>query len=717
MRGHPCPHCGNFLVPRLAKGGQVPDSEFVRCANPIHPPYFYRYPPNVTNPSPTTFTTTTATTATTMPPQAYTFPAHASSNPTVPTPAVPTHAQPQVNSKPPCEAYSHDGRRCTSTRIDRGCPRKMCRKHCVAVGLCTLRSHAKHQETKERNKPYARVPTIASTSASRLSSATATGLSRATATAGSPIAPADPWMGWDASFDEIRDSVTLPLRILEENSLRERERAADAEREFDNLIGFRSSPELSVEEELALMEQDDISLALRLSAEEHRPPMSSILPSPSPLPAPGSSHLRLRSLSPSPDLPESVAAALAASQVFVPLPTEEPRRRRRQPAASTANKRRPQSQVQITTQLNETWMAINGASPAPSPATTLPSSTVFHVRNGGSRRPFADKSQIERFILVFLTGAAPCILSVDASGIKSPRWPTYILSADDKTLAELASELLDSDGFPVTQLDLFLHRQRVWIGIDRDYPHTVSTGDVLILRRRGVHGPQDQTTIDKFLAPDAPAHLRYNLPRERAAIRNALKDVITVDSDSDVELPEVARQGKGRKGKGKRKARSGDDDEVLVLSPRRPRLNIQTSGLIVPSTSTTNSSAASPPPSALFLRSASTTSSMSEPPTPLEDFIQLPERNAWPSGMYTIDVVAGFLRIESDAVTGTLPSRFNQVFGGTWTNSTWYYNLKMWKTASEGLKHAILAAGRTSEGSWSVFREKYREEREVIDLT
>ncbi|KAJ7164111.1 hypothetical protein C8R46DRAFT_1220622 [Mycena filopes] len=31
-QGHPCPHCHNFLVPKVAKSGQAPDTEYVQVS-------------------------------------------------------------------------------------------------------------------------------------------------------------------------------------------------------------------------------------------------------------------------------------------------------------------------------------------------------------------------------------------------------------------------------------------------------------------------------------------------------------------------------------------------------------------------------------------------------------------------------------------------------------------------------------------------------------
>ncbi|KAJ7188079.1 hypothetical protein C8R46DRAFT_1023557 [Mycena filopes] len=650
-QGHPCPHCHNFLVPKVAKGGQAPHTEYVRCTHPSHAPYFYRFAPALPAPAP----------APPAPPSG---------------PPAPPSAPPAPPAPPSVCAYTADGSACKNGRIDPGCSRHMCRKHCNMTGACSLRPHEKQRLAKASKGKTGIAPRI-------------------TLFPPIPSVPAPPSPSLATMFTESIAEANRPLQLLEQRATWDRQRLEEEERAFEESIGF-NDPDLSLEDELAQYEQRernalkdqeraDMALAVRLSQEEHStlspPPaqpsagparLQSLSPhllfASSPPPAtPSAGPSRLRSLSLSPDLPASLAASVSASYIHVPSPSlgravapdvlEKPVPRRRQQAASAPSRPRV-PQVRITTQLNDTWMSLNGGSESPtspslappSPSLAPPSSSFLHVRGGSTRRPFANARQVERFTLVFLTGAAPYILSVDASQIRSPRFPVYQLSADTKTQETLRSELQDDEGFPITQLDMYLTRQRLWLGIDIDYVHTVSTDSFLILRRRGVHGPDDDKTIEAFLEQPSPAHLRYNLPAERAAVRASLKSkaAIIIDSDSEVEVVEE-RRGKGR---GKRVVDNDNDKSQSLSRPsRRPRLSINTA---IARDADISSSASSVPPSALFTAS-STPSTASRPSTPsvdvdIDTLIELPVKRRSPAH--------GFRRATGDESQGAIRGGF-----------------------------------------------------------
>ncbi|KAJ7926301.1 hypothetical protein B0H13DRAFT_1972781 [Mycena leptocephala] len=187
--------------------------------------------------------------------------------------------------------------------------------------------------------------------------------------------PADPW---HLSFDDILTNVTRPLRLLSEYQAQEEARAAEKGQLLDIAVGMvPDSPELSVEDELMrCIEQDDRAFAFRLS-EELNGTNGDLFP-------PHLLRLRLR--------------ALPLSRATAPDATGTNKRPcQRLGAASAVAKRRPTLSFNITAQMNQTWMSQNGSgstssssqTPSPSQA-TLPPSTVFHVRQGGSCRQFAD---------------------------------------------------------------------------------------------------------------------------------------------------------------------------------------------------------------------------------------------------------------------------------------------------------------------------------------
>ncbi|KAJ7869369.1 hypothetical protein B0H13DRAFT_2063290 [Mycena leptocephala] len=349
--------------------------------------------------------------------------------------------------------------------------------------------------------------------------------------------PADPW---HLSFDDI----------LTDYQAQEEARAAEEGRLLDIAV------ELSVEDELMRrMEQDDRAFA--------------------PLPA--------------------------LSRATAPDATGTNKRPcQRLGAASAVAKRRPTPSFNITTQMNQTWMSQNGSgstssssqTPPPSQATPLPS-TVFHVRQGGSRRQFADP------------------------------------------------------------------------------------------------------------------HLRYNLKAERTAVRmtlNAIRGntpliILDSDSDNEMEVSAVTAAPTSRKRRIKR------EDDALSRAPQRPRLAINTdvvsAGCAPPLSAFSTDS---PPPSALSLYSPSL-SSASEPATPLEPSEPSAPALKWPGGMYTVDIVDGILRMDSQELAGmNRGPRFIHVFKRPYKSATYDDNVRRWKSASSELQRRSLAAGRTEDGLWSMFR-------------
>ncbi|KAJ7015994.1 hypothetical protein C8F04DRAFT_1203938 [Mycena alexandri] len=162
-----------------------------------------------------------------------------------------------------------------------------------------------------------------------------------------------------------------------------------------------------------------------------------------------------------------------------------------------------------------------------------------------------------------------------------------------------------------------------------------------------------------------------------------------------------------------RKRRIKSEDDTL-RPPQRPRLAINTDididiGGTMPRSATTTDS---PPPSALSLFSP-TLSSASEPSTPIE--ASTPALR-WPAGMYTVDVVDGFLRMDSEKLAGmNRAARFVHVYQRLYKSSTYDDNVNRWKAASSKLQSRSLNAGRTKEGLWTMFRSRLNAELEGMD--
>ncbi|KAJ7487332.1 hypothetical protein B0H11DRAFT_2012127 [Mycena galericulata] len=695
-----CPHCGSYLIPQVAKGGQAPGSTYIRCANHT-PPYFMRLSPM------------------------------AGPLPSVSKPAGPMLAPPIQSSstgttelKPAC-AWQFG---CISSRVPRLCTHKMCKKHCNLTGVCDLGPHERARKEKLREA--------------------------AATQPAPPSAPSAPQPNYDPLLQIARSlsyETLRPLHALQDWQTAHNSQIVAQNRMLDTAIGGFDppSPGLTVEEELQRQleqEASDHALALRLSQEEARSlreaDVSRIgLPSPSPPPIAGPS--RLRSLTVSPNLPPTLlslpppahgrAAAPADARLpgteglaIFPFPARDratalavtgpkpPRRRVQAPSVQSKNR-----QLNITTQLNDTWMSVGSQSSSTevTPVTSVRrDSDLLHIRQGPGRRPFADRRQIQRFTLLFFTGGdEPILLSVDGSDLSG--WPSYQLADDEKTLEALRADKtlagLDTD---LHQLDMFLHRQRMWMGIDINHLHTVSTDCILILRPRGIRGPNDTKIISTFLPEEAPAHLRYNLPRERAAVRATLKERSSTkednDSDSDVEIVTSVGLQKGKK----REPVRDCDSEAAPRPRQRPRLSITTT---IPARGSSSAPITidSPPPSALSLTSVGRSSSLSSmPSSPIPSSAtdrhgrrrQQGVKPSWPYGMYVVDMAQGFIDMDSPAFkTQRLHrgERFTRVFKATYKPSTYDNQFQLWTRASDELKDEAVKAGRSPAGLWSIFRK------------
>ncbi|KAJ7693043.1 hypothetical protein B0H17DRAFT_1200108 [Mycena rosella] len=250
------------------------------------------------------------------------------------------------------------------------------------------------------------------------------------------------------------------------------------------------------------------------------------------------------------------------------------------------------------------------------------------------------------------------------------------------------------------KLDVLLHKQRVWMGINITFVHTVSTDSVVMLRRRGTPGQHEDKMIQKFISDDSAAHLRLNLHQERAAVRTTTKarGLITVDdSDSDIEVikePKVSR---------KRDYRA---DGSPPLRRQRRRLSV----LSVDSPVATMDD--SPQPSTISL--VSPTSSFPSTPSPSPAVLDLSKSPPpWPHGMFVVDVVGGMLKM--DTLSGNRAMRFGQAFSrAEYKPSTYDDQVRKWRGASATLKQSAPDAERSSGGLWSTFaRRAAQEARDV----
>ncbi|KAF7356124.1 hypothetical protein MVEN_00943000 [Mycena venus] len=663
--GVKCPLCANLLAIKLAKGGDMPGSRYVQCKNVLHPTniFFYRLDaPTLTAPPP--------------------MPTSSTSTPSL--------SSASTTAKPQCSAIPW----CGSTRIDAGCPRVMCRKHCNKAGPCPLQAHEKERLRKEREKREKEVSTLPplpnSTSVSRM-------------------------MGGDFSTSEEWMSASLrPIQAFEHFQQREQEygNSVVEMRRLDNLYGVKSpTPETeTVREWFDRQDREDaeLELGVRLSLAHPQPGSQEAGPSlrlPSPIQRVG----HLRSLSTSPEPPAQLfptlssfrsspapptqplptpslgqARALATSVQRSPPPPDPPALGRANALDATAPRSR------ITTQMNDDWLRANGgpqilgSSPQPVSRPTL------HVKRVVSRREFADPRQVQRFTVVYFDeDQQPAKARVVD---ECPKWPTYTF--DPATLAKMGKDIFE--------LELYSSAHGVWIGIDINYVHLVSTDCVILLRRTGIHGLDEDKTISTFMNKSNPPHIRYNLHGERATVRADYKkkvEIVISDSDSDADSDvQVIRTTLKRPIK-----------QEKPSPPRsRPRLMIDTSPrAISPALSSATSST---PFSALSVISSASTPQTTPPLSPMLPLSPTLSSQAWPHGMFAVDMVHGFMQMSSDELKSIPQSqRFRQVFGQEYHKSTYGDQTRFWKLAKDKhfkLAQAALDAQRTPAGLWSVLRRR-----------
>ncbi|KAJ7497861.1 hypothetical protein B0H11DRAFT_2189956 [Mycena galericulata] len=681
-----CPLCGNYLQVRHAVGGKVPNSNSIRCDNPHSTgrPYMYRFPPS-------------ATPAPSLPSNNVSSTSSASTRlPAVPAPAVPQSEE--------LETVRCAHTNCISKRVDSGCSRRMCRKHCIKRGpKCTLWAHEKHRLELEKKKG------LQSISSTAPSVAVSAAQSTAAVSTIPPIALSvgndDIWDAFNAFTDSVGQAAQAPLRAIEEYRAGEDRRIAHEKQSLDAAVRWSAIERMDQEEA-------DMELSIQQARAEAAspplllPPSSSSLQGTSSAPSPS-----LRMLSLSPSFPTTLLLpAPALGQAFAPNApgATSLRPRKRVPAASIPKPSNAPPPLKITTQMNADWMASNGGPPIQGRSTgsNVPGPSTFHVKRTVSRRPYADLRQIQRFTLVYFDSDAipPTIIVVD----DCPRWPTYVLT----------TEMLKGLGRDIYDLDRFSPDHGVWIGINANYVHEVSTDCVVILRRRGIRGLREDETIQTFFPSKGnPAHLRYNLTGERSALRAQYKQkgkqagkegtdryFVVSDSDSNTDVEVVADL---REVSTSRK-RQLNQDPGSSPARRRPRLFINTSPLII---SDSPPSSSAPSSSALYPASRSVASTPATTPPP--------SAHVWPYGMHTVDMAAGFLRMDEDELAGIpMPMRFKLVFDATFHSSTYSDNRRLWLKASKvspSLRQRFVDAGRTPRGLWSAFRAQLREELEVAE--
>ncbi|KAJ7069022.1 hypothetical protein B0H15DRAFT_807275 [Mycena belliarum] len=474
-----------------------------------------------------------------------------------------------------------------------------------------------------------------------------------------------PLAAFDNVLEDIRNEFVLdPILALESYRQKEAQKLAVLTNRLDSLPGVSTpspSPDISLEEALdaalARQEENDLREAMHQSTiPQSSAPFPSLFCSPSPTPT-GSIGPHLRHLSPSPDFPAQ------------PLLDDYPRsqQRVRSSAAST------QPSLQITKQLNNDWLS------------AVPTDTLHIAPTGGGRRPFKKTLAVRRFLLVYFdkANAAPQQRFVT----ECPDWPSWQLSTAVGTLASLGETL--------TRIEHYTTTFRTWIQVPLDFVHELTTDCVVLLRRHGVRGVDEASTIERFFPQAEPSHIRYGLSQERAAVRKTYKasktEVFDISSDSEdaVEIVKVKRRKRiDSPARPSQRRRISLDTTVVVnrVSPSSSSSTLWTPyNLSTPDTT--------PPPS---------TSLLSFSPSPPS----LSATQRWPASEYVIDMVEGFKQMASQELSHMpVGRRFRKIYGNlrVYKQQTYSDQVRRWMSATEDQRKAARDAGRTKEGLWSTF--------------
>ncbi|KAJ7738663.1 hypothetical protein DFH07DRAFT_778948 [Mycena maculata] len=485
-----------------------------------------------------------------------------------------------------------------------------------------------------------------------------------------PLRALDDWQ-WEEDFQRQQAEHALDMRL--EDGLRQRQ----ADRAFNHQLGQLGLSPSPVTEtpnqrfEREAREDADLQQAVELSLRH---------------PSPAASTSQLHALSPSPDFPLQISVS-ARGRAVAPAVTDGPamgssfthptstststpaRGRAAAPAVTRAPVAGPSKRpLRITTQLNEIWMNAPGGPPGHGRPASPAAPATFHIRQSVARRPTMKPHQ--RFTLVFIdkAGDAPSVFVEE----NCPSWPTYVLS----------NQMIEQLGVDLFLLDwLSPDLGYTWVGVTVNYTHAVTTDCIIMLRRRGIRlsDKEERDLLDKFFTSRKPPHMRHNMKVERAALRNKyrekvkVKDVIIVDdSDSDVA---IVSDGEVIVAVGDSRKRKRIKTEPSSPPHPRPRLTIDTSSAML------GDAASSLPPSSTITTGSSlfTTASTRSTPATSPVLSSSPTSPApspapssshtgqWPRGQYTIDMAAGFERMVSKELKVLpRPERFRQAFGEQW---------------------------------------------------
>jgi len=374
----------------------------------------------------------------------------------------------------------------------------------------------------------------------------------------------------------------------------------------------------------------------------------------------------LSSPEPSPsDVVESLATTLFTPATASPLSAAPSHAPSSQRALGDVAKR-----PRMTTQMNPTWMADY--------------TSDARAMGSSSQRPKQDLLAIRKFFLVFWDNDSdPATVRLVQ---ECPNWPSWKF-IDYTELPSL------TDKTATVQLYSSVHR--IWVNIELNHTHSLTTNCAVLMRRKGVLCVDEQAQLDRFIEPKSVRQFRQGMADERAALRRLEKGKFkvsprSVDIDSDIEVTDGPIASKRR-----RIAVEPDGSPLPRLVISSDFIDISDSPAPTPATRPSSF------PDLLPLSSPVCTPSRSQP------------SSRWPARLSTAEMVRGFEKIDRLMQKGVHPGqKFKRwaalmdcvgVAFGRYDipYSTYHDQWLKWEKASQELRDEVLGGNDSMSRLWS----------------
>ncbi|KAG2121111.1 hypothetical protein DEU56DRAFT_918349 [Suillus clintonianus] len=305
-------------------------------------------------------------------------------------------------------------------------------------------------------------------------------------------------------------------------------------------------------------------------------------------------------------------------------------------------------------------------------------------------------------------------------------------------------DILPSLGENITKIEVFEDRLQQWIPAKLTHDFPLESECHIFIRRFGVTSCHDFNELyDASRASMRPAHLRYNMKRERDGIRTKIKakHVVHVSSvppdllSDDVEIIDDTSVASDFVSDNVEFIDDADDlievvDDVHATPRPTNALGKRARDTASPAYTSTRprfddwdsrrASSMSPTPSlspspAESSTSVSSISLVSAVPSVIPVHVPSYKGNSkhvWPHGMFTCDMVVGFRQMDSPLLRVHYPQEelFGLIFGVPYVRATYHSNHALWVNSSKviSILQAHEHAHRAPDGLWAHYLSSRR---------